>query len=235
MAGYALMLKETLSERYYSIQDCRAANTILCGATMEHPLSMRRNQPIRQPSLVIITVVATNNNTGCISPAVSAMVEQTDVPADFIMTLSNSFTENASLTVTVQGGTGPFQFQMDDSTVQDSNVFVNPPPGLHHIRLTDIYGCTDIIKDIAVMEYPKFFTPNGDGYFDKWEIHYLDQQPEATIRIYDRYGKFIKQLSPKGEGWDGNRNGKTITGDRLLVYRGLSDYKPFGRFGLGTI
>jgi len=156
------------------------------------------------------SVIVTNNSTGCVSFPAVAVIEQSDTPTTFLMTISNSFTENAALTVTVVGGTGPFLFQMDDGPVQANSTFFNPPAGLHHIHLTDIYGCTDLSQDIVIMEYPKFFTPNDDGHFDTWILHHLDQQPNATIRIFDRYGKFIKQLSPGGEGWDGTYNGKPL-------------------------
>ena len=60
------------------------------------------------------------------------------------------------------------------------------------------------------MGYPKFFTPNNDGYHDYWNIYYFDNFPEAKINIYDRYGKFIKQLNPLGIGWDGYYNGEKL-------------------------
>jgi len=153
-------------------------------------------------------VTVTNNNTGCIASPVTAIISETETPTDFIMTLANSFTGNAQLIVTVNGGTGPFLYQIDDGTPQQSNIFLQPEPGRHRVTVTDIYGCTHLTSEIAVLEYPKVFTPNGDGYSDRWNIPYLDQQPNARINIYDRFGKLLKQLVPKGEGWDGTYNGK---------------------------
>ena len=31
-----------------------------------------------------------------------------------------------------------------------------------------------------------------------------------SISIYDRYGKFIKQFNPYGQGWDGTINGELM-------------------------
>jgi gliding motility-associated-like protein len=61
-----------------------------------------------------------------------------------------------------------------------------------------------------VLKYPKFFTPNNDGYHDTWNIPDLAFQPESFINIFDRYGKFLKKISPSGAGWDGNYNGNQL-------------------------
>ena len=58
------------------------------------------------------------------------------------------------------------------------------------------------------LTYDKFFTPNGDGFNDYWQVHGLENQPEVTIFIYDRYGKLLKQLKSSEKGWDGTYNSK---------------------------
>jgi len=78
---------------------------------------------------------------------------------------------------------------------------------LHKISIKDESGCTDLHGEIVILNYPKFFTPNGDTYNDTWNIESLTDIPNSGIYIFDRYGKFIKQISPKGKGWDGTFNG----------------------------
>jgi gliding motility-associated-like protein len=39
---------------------------------------------------------------------------------------------------------------------------------------------------------------------------YCSDFQEATITIYDRYGKLIKQFSSKTIGWDGKYNGVNL-------------------------
>ncbi|GAL81316.1 hypothetical protein JCM19274_2392 [Algibacter lectus] len=61
-----------------------------------------------------------------------------------------------------------------------------------------------------VIDYPLYFTPNSDGYNDTWNIYSIDTQPDAIIYIFDRYGRLLKQLNPKGKGWDGTYNGNLM-------------------------
>ena len=62
------------------------------------------------------------------------------------------------------------------------------------------------------MGFPKFFTPNDDGYNDTWNIEGLSNEysQNSTVYIFDRYGKLIKQISPRGEGWNGSFNGEKL-------------------------
>jgi gliding motility-associated-like protein len=56
---------------------------------------------------------------------------------------------------------------------------------------------------------PPFFTPNNDGYNDKWivpdRLNTID-----SIYIFDRYGKLLKHIVDLSLGWDGNFNGKAM-------------------------
>ncbi|WP_394908110.1 T9SS type B sorting domain-containing protein, partial [uncultured Mesonia sp.] len=75
----------------------------------------------------------------------------------------------------------------------------------------DKNGCGTTVREIAFIDYPKFFTPNEDGYNDTWNIIGLGEANiGAKIFIFDRYGKLLKQLSPSGPGWDGTFNGKPM-------------------------
>ncbi|WP_298239545.1 T9SS type B sorting domain-containing protein, partial [uncultured Algibacter sp.] len=87
------------------------------------------------------------------------------------------------------------------------NIFRNVPLGEHTITVRDLEGCGQTQKTIMVMDYPKYFTPNGDGDNETWNIVGISNQMQARILIFDRYGKLLKQLNPNGLGWDGTYNG----------------------------
>lgn len=60
----------------------------------------------------------------------------------------------------------------------------------------------DCINFVDELPFPKFFTPNNDGYNDTWTIDFAYLKPNTGIKIFDRYGKFIKELN-SNTSWDG--------------------------------
>ncbi|MRX68203.1 gliding motility-associated C-terminal domain-containing protein [Flavobacterium resistens] len=65
-------------------------------------------------------------------------------------------------------------------------------------------NCINLVDELP---FPKFFTPNGDGYNDYWTIDFAYLAPNTGVRIYNRYGKFIKELN-NNSVWDGNYLGQ---------------------------
>ena len=110
-------------------------------------------------------------------------------------------------------GFGDYFYQLvyPDGSVteyQSSNVFTNLPTGAYYVNIYDVLGgCSPtVVGPIYIINYPKYFTPNADGINDNWNIWDFRHQPEAVISIFDRYGKFLKQMSPASPGWDGTFN-----------------------------
>ena len=88
------------------------------------------------------------------------------------------------------------------------------------VKVEDIEGCTrtmTIEKEYYDIEIPNFFTPNGDGENDKWKPKHLDNNVNARIYIFDRYGRRIATLLPN-EGWDGTYDGRPMpSGDYWYI------------------
>jgi len=130
-------------------------------------------------------------------------------------TVTNAFSDNQIITVTVEGY-GTYQYSIDDGPRQDSNIFENVSFGEHTIYVWDTeggiaYSCEVLeINNVQIIDYPHYFTPNGDGIHDTWNIVGLSNQPTAKIYIFDRYGKLLKQISSTGDGWDGSYNGQPL-------------------------
>lgn len=152
----------------------------------------------------VYTVIATSA-AGCTSVPVSATVGEMPQGESLIIEHSAAFSDNPTVTVTVVGGGGPFLYQMDDGPFQPSNVFYNVQAGTHAITVID-ENCTNLTGTVTILNYPRFFTPNGDGFNDAWNIDGVD----GIIWIFDRYGKLLKQLSTDGLGWDGIYNGEPM-------------------------
>ncbi|UPT71107.1 MAG: T9SS type B sorting domain-containing protein [Flavobacterium sp. JAD_PAG50586_2] len=134
-------------------------------------------------------------------------------------TVTNAFSNQQIITVTVEGY-GTYEYSLDDGPRQTSNVFENVSIGVEHtIHVWDTeggiaYSCEElIIGNVNIIDYPHYFTPNGDGIHDTWNIWGLQGQLSAKIFIFDRYGKLLKQISSKGAGWDGTYNGHLLPSD----------------------
>ncbi len=147
-------------------------------------------------------VSATNINTGC-SDSATANVLLSPTPEQIQVDVSDYFSDLSTITTHVSPQ-GDYQYQLDNGAYQSSNVFTNIAAGPHKVNIKS--ECGFFSKDVFIMDYPKFFTPNGDGYNDRWNIFDLNSQANAKIYIFDRFGKFLKEISPSGTGWDGTYN-----------------------------
>jgi gliding motility-associated-like protein len=156
------------------------------------------------------SVIVTGSN-GCASDKTPVKVIPSS-KAITTYTVTQNFEDNQTIVVIATGASGSiYEYQLDGDPFQDSNVFENLYDGEHTIVVRDKNGCGDSDPILAlIINYPKFFTPNGDGIHDAWNIKGLKEQQNAKITIYDRHGKLIKQISPKGEGWDGRYNGSEL-------------------------
>ena len=106
-------------------------------------------------------------------------------------------------TVTIEyTGIGVYEFSLDGNFYQSSPTFYNVPSGTYNVYVKNICGKKS--KEIFVLDYPKYFTPNGDGYNDVWKIEYLQKQNRrAQVNVFDRYGTLVFSGSGDNNGWDG--------------------------------
>lgn len=91
---------------------------------------------------------------------------------------------------------------------------------------------SECAKYINELPYPKFFTPNNDPYNDTWTIDFDYLAPNTGIRIFDRYGKFIKELT-LNTSWDGTYNGQDMpASDYWFTVTRLNGAEFTGHFAL---
>lgn len=156
------------------------------------------------------TVIVTNNVTGCSSTPKTVEVIRSE-QATVNYSVSSEFQDNQDIIVTATGVGGDYLYQLDEGPIQSSPVFENVSSGDHLITVFDNNGCESTTISAFVVNYPKYFTPNGDGYHDYWNIKDLAHQPESVIYIFDRFGKLITQIKPSQPGgWDGTVNGEKL-------------------------
>ncbi|RNC89390.1 MAG: gliding motility-associated C-terminal domain-containing protein [Allomuricauda sp.] len=108
-------------------------------------------------------------------------------------------------------GTGDYEYAINGGEFQDDPIFRDVPPGINTVVINDKNGCgiTEPIE-FLVVGYPKFFTPNGDGFHDNWNVLGVEVLTNPAVFIFDRYGKLVKQLDATTLGWDGTYNGRPL-------------------------
>ena len=163
-------------------------------------------------------VTVTNITSGCNS------YDQTDVIESAPPTLSVTVTTQAfaetHVIEAIATGPGEYEYSLDNGAWQTSGTFTDVATGVnpHVVTARDMIGCGETSEEVTIMDYPHYFTPNGDGYHDTWNIIGFANQPSAKIYIFDRYGKLLKQISPSGDGWNGTYNGNPMpTSDYWFV------------------
>lgn len=106
-------------------------------------------------------------------------------------------------------GSGDYEYSLDGINYQDESIFSRLNID-EYTYVRDKNGCGIVSKDVYLMNYPRYFTPNGDNMYDTWQIMNSAKEPNNKIYIYDRYGKLITQLKPNDFGWDGTLNGRKL-------------------------
>lgn len=161
---------------------------------------------------VIVTgqysVTITDIVTGCQASAF-ANVDQSAPPTDFNYTIDSFFAENPTVVITPTPA-GQYEYQLDFGPFQDSNTFENIAAGPHTLTVRDEEACGVLSKEILIVDYPRFFTPNGDGINDTWNITSIGNVSVSKIYIFDQFGKLIKEMTPSSLGWDGTYNGQVL-------------------------
>jgi len=163
------------------------------------------------------TVIITDPN-GCSN---SRNITVTPIEAPVIENVDYTyFSNNNTVTINLQN-TGEFSYAIDNQPYQDSNVFTNVTAGLHTVYVTEINGCQTAAQTIAIIGFPKYFTPNNDGVNDFWKPYGISEEfnSDVDVKIFDRYGKLLHQLNPLSQGWNGTFKGQLLpTNDYWFVF-----------------
>jgi len=116
-------------------------------------------------------------------------------------------------------GLGDYEYALDniEGPYQDRPVFNGLTEGTHTIYVNDKNGCgiaqQTIERELTPDDFPKFFTPNGDGINDFWQYISPRENNEikiSYIHVFDRYGILLAQIMPSSKGWDGTFNGQPL-------------------------
>lgn len=160
------------------------------------------------------SVTVTNGN-GCEKVRTITVTASDEAVIDDVIV--TDLTDNNTVTIiatpaTEVNTTYQYSIDMPNGPFQSSNFFEDVKPGIHTVYVIDEKGCGIVSKEISVLAIPKFFTPNGDGVNETWNVIGIKSSlyQKSNIYIFDRYGKFISGVKPNSIGWDGTLNGRKL-------------------------
>lgn len=171
------------------------------------------------------TVTVTNSNM-C-SSIKTIVVTESEAP------VIDTITSSGDTITVITANIGEFEYSVDGINYQSSNVFTNLEGGLYEVMVREINGCGTDSEEYILLVYPEYFTPNNDGFHELWQIEGIQQFPTASIYIYDRYGKLLKQLLPDSTGWNGTYLGRQMPSSEYWFRVDLQDSSSVtGHFSL---
>ena len=131
-------------------------------------------------------------------------------PATITSIKTDDWTDGENVISVYKTGLGDYEYSLDNRTYQDSNTFSNLPDGEYTVYVRDKFGCGTTTEKVYLLMYPRYFTPNGDGYNDSWKVKFSDIEVGLTVEIFDRHGKLIKTLATNTDSWNGTFNGEEL-------------------------
>jgi gliding motility-associated-like protein len=76
--------------------------------------------------------------------------------------------------------------------------------------------CWSHDEALVIVEKPvkpwNSFSPNGDGSYETWPIDNINEYPNASVEVYNRWGNLVWKSTGYSKGWDGTnfRNGEQL-------------------------
>ena len=164
----------------------------------------------------IVTVSNDYNDLSCEATKTYTIAVSSEANIEAVTT--QDFTSNNNSIYVEVSGFGDYEFSLDGIHYQSESYFTGLVTGEYTIFIRDKNGCGIISKDVFLLNYRKFFTPNGDSDNEFWQISGSLFEPDLQIYIYNRYGKLLTVFSGGHSGWDGTYNGENMpTSDYWFV------------------
>lgn len=188
---------------------------------------------IMQPGNYSVVVTKNHGATICTTTK-NFKVVNSNIATIQEITTSDWTDNNNTITVLLNSTSqGDYEYSINGIDFQQSNVFNNLESGEYTVFVKDKNDCGIVSKEVSLLMYPKFFTPNGDGYNDLWKIKFSQTETNLTILIFDRFTKLLKQITPNLDGWDGTYLGQELpSSDYWFVVKRNNGKEYKGHFSL---
>jgi len=124
---------------------------------------------------------------------------------------------NGSVEVSISGGTPGYTILWSNGSTGERTEKLGP--GMVDVQVTDANQCQVnesynliAVTDVCIVAY-EIITPNNDGHNDTWEITGIEFYPNATVEVYDRWGRRVYYSDGYPQPWNGTHDGKVLPMD----------------------
>ena len=109
------------------------------------------------------------------------------------------------------GGTGPYTFNWQNvDGNSDNQQLLNLCPGEYFVQVEDDNGCLSAITSFQLQDrrFPCLdervvITPDGDGQNEEFIIFCVEEFPDNTVQIYNRWGQLVFEAENYDNSWMG--------------------------------
>jgi len=121
---------------------------------------------------------------------------------------------DAAIEIFPYGGTEPYTFVWNNGETTQN--IANVLSGTYDVMVVDVNGCNQTFvfeifeNEEECIGIPNTFTPNGDNYNDTWLIRNIDLYPNASVKVFNKWGNEIYVSEGVYKPWDGLYNGKPL-------------------------
>ena len=176
------------------------------------------------------TVTVTDFNS-CFSVGIVNIGSPSQIErVDSLTTINNTScmgSIDGSIFIKYTGGTSPYSYYWNNGKTDDK--IYDLSMGTYLITITDFNNC-ELVDTFEVgtnptncLDIPTAFTPNADSYNDTWEIKYLYLYPNASIKVFNRWGQLVYDCKDGCKPWDGTHNGKPLAFGSFTYIIDLND------------
>jgi gliding motility-associated-like protein len=129
--------------------------------------------------------------------------------------------------IQLDAGTGGVMYNWNTGDYSESIVVqASMSTAFYKVTVSNTYGdLTCSASDSVTIEpcsiflgnnIPTAFTPNGDGQNDTWVIPGLEYAANASVNVYDRWGRLVYHSEHGYQPWNGKYNGKYVPMDNYF-------------------
>jgi gliding motility-associated-like protein len=155
--------------------------------------------------------------------SIDIIANDTDVDGDYLTLMTVITDGTGTVAVNTDGVSVDYLPAENFNGTETINYTVSDGELIDEGKLTIIVVPVDDFQlVIPALDFPSFFTPNGDGINDTWNIKWVDTNNyfSSEVYIYNRFGKVVAKLNLNEQGWDGTYNGKTLpSGDYWVTVK----------------